>query len=435
LASNSSDSGRATEKSEETKALPVASERRALALLTASIFASSIGTSLLLVDISVIYLQQTGSAILSSLVYVAQYLPIVFLASVAAWLCDRLSPRTLLVTVELVTLVITIGIGALFGRSYILVFALMLARGFLDVVMKSGRGVAAKIYLPPATLERGNNILNGGYYIGSGAGGLLGIAIIDHLTVFEISLVDAGTFLLSAALYAGLVPLRVLERSLGRGGAWRRTMTALARDTRLGREFTYLVLSVALMEGINPVLRVWIPVNWLGLPASGAALTQTIGLVAIAVGLAAATAWLSNDRRDTIHPGLLMALSVISLLGIVASRLPVAVFAAYFGYFAFYEMLYTKCLNGMLVSARTVDMPYLMAAFYGASFGGVIIVVLLTSVLTDKFGLPPMLAGLAIVSCAVMIPVEIAIRRRQKHERHVARNLGADNVALDDRRA
>lgn len=47
-------------------------------------------------------------------------------------------------------------------------------------------------------------------------------------------------------------------------------------------------------------------------------------------------------------------------------------------------MLYTKSLNGMLVFARTADTPYLMAAFYGASFGGMIVVALLASVLTNE---------------------------------------------------
>lgn len=376
---------------------------------------SSIGTSLLLVDTSVIYLQRSGSATLSSLVYVAQYLPMLFLASVAAWLCDRLMPRTLLVSAELVTMAVSVGIGVIFGRSYILVFTLLLVRGFLDVVMKSGRGVAAKIYLSAGNLERGNNLMNGGYYVGSGAGGLLGVAIIDHLTVFEISLVNAGTFLVSAALYAGLAPLRASERSASRGGAWRRTMTALTRDARLGREFAYLVLSVTLLEGINSVLRVWLPVKWLGLPPSGAALTQTIGLVAIVTGLAAATLWLSNDRRDAIHPGLLMSASGVLLIGIVASRLPVVAFASYFGYFALYEMLFTKSLNGMLVFARTADTPYLMATFYGTSFGGVTVVILSTSVLTDQFGLPPVLAGLASLACAVTVTVEIVTRRQRKH--------------------
>lgn len=398
---------------EDATVPPVANERPLLVLLTVSMFASSIGTSLLLVDTSVIYLQRTDSAILSTLVYVAQYLPMILLASVAAWLCDRLSPRSLLIAVQLVTLVVSVGIGALFGRSYVLVFALMLVRGFLDVVMKSARGVAAKIYLSSGTLERGNNLLNGGYYIGSGVGGLLGIAIIDHLTVFEVSLVNAATFLLSAALYAGLAPLRAPERSASRGGAWRRTLTALARDARLAREFAYLVLGVTMLQGINPLLLVWLPLKWLHLPASAAALTQTVGLAAITVGLGAATMWLSNDRRDTVHPGVLMALSVASMLGIVASRIPVAAFAAYFGYSAFFEMLYTKSLNGMLVFARTADTPYLMAAFYGTSFGGMIIVSLSASALTDQFGLPSVLAGLGVVSCGITILVEIVIRRRK----------------------
>lgn len=407
-------------------------QRPVITLLSLSIFFSSIGTSLLLVDTSVSYLEGSGSPTLATLVYVAQYLPMVLLASAAAWLCDRFAPRRLLITVELVTMMVSVGIGVV-SSVHIVVFVLLFCRGFLDVVMKSSRGVAAKMYLDATHLERGNNTMSGGYYFGSGAGGLLGVALIGQLTIFEISLVNAGTFVIAAALYAGLASRRAPKSSFARGGAWRRTMAATARDARLGREFAYLVLSVSFLEGVNPILRVWMPVKWLGLGANAAALTQTIGLVGVAAGLAASTLWLSGARRETIHPGALMTVSATASLGIVASRVPAAAFVAYFGYFAVYEALYTRCLNGILIFADATEVPYVMAAFYGAGYGGMIVVILSTSVITGQFGLPPMLAGLAVASCVGCVLVEVLLRRRRGREQQCEKHSSETSSATDGR--
>lgn len=394
--------------------LDTTSERRALVLLTASLFVSSIGTTLLLVGASATYLQQTGSAVSSSLVYVAQFLPSVAFASVVSWACRTWPARPLLVTVEGASLVVSVTIGALFGSSYWLVLSLFIVRGFFDTTMKAGRAVAMKQYSSADRLARGNTILNAGYYSGAAVGAILGAALLGRISIFGVSIVNACTFAIAMALYAGLpgqrfVPsLTVPEQTRS---AWRRTSRALARDPQLARVFLYLVAGVGLLQGVNQILRVWIPIEWLGMPTSGAAVTEFVGLAAVITGVTIVGIWFcaGTVRRSALP--LFFGSSVVALLLTMATRQQGYAFSAYFGYIMAFELVYTICLNEVLLRGRHEDMPYLMAAFYGSSFALMSVVVIVVGQLVDQVGLPPVLLAFGPLSIAVVLTIESTARR------------------------
>ncbi|WP_422768973.1 MFS transporter [Plantactinospora sp. WMMC1484] len=372
-------------------------------------FISSIGTTLLLISVSVTYLLDTGSILSATTVYVAQFLPPLFFASAVAKLCHRTESRPILVSVELLSLGVALGIGLLFNHSYILVFVLLLIRGCLDMTLKAARGVALKRYVPSEHLARGNSLLNAGYYLGAGAGSLAGVAMIGHLTILQIAMVDAATYLLAALCYAALRPRRrahALEPTPT--GAWRQVVRAMSADPRLARAFAYLLLSVMLLQGMNQLLRVWLPLEWLGLPAGGAAVAETVGLVGILTGLGIVARWMSSKiAASTVYPSVLLLAAALMASPLIGQH-PLPVFAAYCGFTAAFEILYTKSFNDMLLLVRPVDAPALMAVFYSTAFASMTITTLVASRFADSYGMPIVVLTASCLTVLFVVLVELA---------------------------
>ncbi|MEU6963063.1 MFS transporter [Streptomyces chrestomyceticus] len=390
-----------------------AGQRTSLVALFLSMFISSIGTTLLLIGVSITYLHDTGLVLSAGLVYVAQYLPPVCLTSVVARLCQRTPPRALLVTVELLSLTVSVGVGLLFKVSYAAVFLLLVVRGFLDMTLKAGRGVAVKRYFPPDRLQRANTLLNAGYYLGAAVGSLAGVLIVARLTMLELALVDAATFLAAAAVYLMLRPLCALGRTTpDESGAWRRSRRVLKNDARLATTFGYLVLSVVLFQGINQTLRVWLPLQWIGMPVSGGAWSEAVGLAGVLTGLGV-VAWTVSHEHRRLRLAPVFVLTLCLMTSTLLSRDAVAVFAAYFAFMAGFEVLYTKSFNDLLATARQPDVPALVSAFYGLAFAGMAVSVAVTGTLADHVGMPSVVLGVA----GLGLPCALFLERRGRRER------------------
>ena len=381
----------------------------AFVVLWTAMFASTAGATLMLVALSVALLQSTGSALSIGLVYAAQFLPLPLLMPLAERLCDRVAPRRLLVAVELASLVTTLAIGLVFEVSYWIVFALLIARGFFEMTMKSARGVAIKLYLSDEILEQGNTLLANANYLGGAVGGLIGAVLIGRSSMLEIAMVDAATFLLSASLYAALQSRPPPNGSAARPtGLVKRTLLALRRDHHLARAMLYLVGTAILFHGFNHILRVWLPLKWLGLPASAAASFETIGVAGVIVGTVVVASLVSGKRRSGLPTLAFVGLNTAVIATLIASKDPFSAAFAYFAYTATYEIVFLKVLNDIMLRAEPAEVPPLMVSYYGTVFAGMTLAALAVGSITDHFGLPAAVFGVVIATTLVAAAAEYA---------------------------
>ncbi|MDI5936808.1 MULTISPECIES: MFS transporter [unclassified Micromonospora] len=383
---------------------------RPFVALWSSMFVSTIGTGLLLVALSVAYYQRSGEALAAGLVFAAQFLPLIVLMPIATRLCDRLPTRTLMVRLDLVSVVVSLGIGVVFGAAFLPVFLLLVARGFLEMTTKSARGVAIKTYLPDELVERGNTLLNSAYFLGSTAGGLVGGMVIGRVPVVVVAALASVGFAVSAACCRALPPAPAPGSGAGvASGVWRRSLGVLRRDTELTRAFSYLVATVVLFQGVNQIARVWLPLTWLGTPASGAAWLEAVSVSGIVAGMVLVMVGLPARWRLPVR--LLFALTAGLMLVPFATHRTAPAFASYFVYTMVFEIVYLVSFGVVLARTDQGDLPAVMVLFYGVAFSGMTVTVIAVGALTDRYGLPAVLLAVAVAALATVVGTERRARR------------------------
>ncbi|MFI6822882.1 MFS transporter [Micromonospora sp. NPDC050187] len=387
---------------------------RPFVALWSSMFVSTVGTGLLLVALSVAYYQRSGQALAAGLVFAAQYLPLIVLMPIATRLCDRLPTRQLLVRLDLVSVVVSIGVGVAFGHAFWAVFLLLVARGFLEMTTKSARGVAIKTYLPAELVERGNTLLNSAYFLGSAAGGLIGGVVIGQVPVVVVAGLASVGFAVSAACCRALplapAPASAPAEGATTTGVWRRSLTVIGRDPELARALSYLVATVVLFQGVNQIARVWLPLTWLGMPANGAAWLEAVSVSGIVAGMVLVMLGLPGRWRLPVR--VLFVLTAGLMLVPFATHSTVPAFASYFVYTMVFEIVYLMSFGVVLSRTAQPDLPAVMVLFYGVAFSGMTVTVLLVGALTDRYGLPTMLLVVAALALAMVVATE---RRARRH--------------------
>ncbi|MFI9639017.1 MFS transporter [Micromonospora sp. NPDC051925] len=383
---------------------------RPFVALWSSMFVSTIGTGLLLVALSVAYYQRSGEALAAGLVFAAQFLPLIVLMPIATRLCDRLPTRALMVRLDLVSVVVSVGIGVAFGPTFLPVFLLLVARGFLEMTTKSARGVAIKTYLPDELVERGNTLLNSAYFLGSAAGGLIGGIVIGRVPVVVVAVLASVGFAVSAACCQALPPAPAPGSGTGvASGVWRRSLGVLRQDPQLTQAFSYLVATVVLFQGVNQIARVWLPLTWLGTPASGASWLEAVSVSGIVAGMVLVMAGLPGRWRPPVR--LLFALTAGLMLVPFATHWTVPAFASYFVYTMVFEIVYLISFGVVLARTDQADLPAVMVLFYGVAFSGMTVTVIVVGALTDRYGLPAVLLAVAAVALATVVGTERRARR------------------------
>lgn len=404
---------------------------RPFVALWSSMFVSTVGTGLLLIALSVAYYQRSGQALAAGLVFAAQYLPLIVLMPIATRLCDRLPTRRLLVRLDVVAVLVSIGVGVAFGHVYWLVLLLLVGRGFLELTTKSARGVAIKTYLPADLVERGNTMLNSAYFLGSAAGGLIGGVVIGRVPVVVVAGLASVGFAASAACCRALPPAPAPVGASASGpattGVWRRSVAVIRRDRELARALSYLVATVVLFQGVNQIARVWLPLTWLGTPASGAAWLEAVSVSGIVAGMV--LVMLRPPQRWRLPIGALFALTAGLVLVPFATRWTVPSFATYFVYTMTFEVVYLLAFGVVLSRTAQQDLPAVMVLFYGTAFSGMTVTVIVVGVLTDRYGLPTILLAVAALALATVAATERRAQRGGPADRGPDRDAAVPAVA------
>jgi MFS family permease len=355
-------------------------------------FVSTVALVLLVVDVS-------GSASAVGGVLVARLLP-TLASPLVGVLADRLDRRAVLVAADLVRAVLVVGL--IFARDLPVIYALVFLMGAARTVFNPTVRAAFPGVVGGGDLIRANALISGTFSFSVMAGPALGGVLVAFVGLEMAFLLDALTFLVSAALLL-TIPLPAPERDEGEEGFFRElragfgylagarvplviiagaflaTLTAnaaipaeafLARDTFDAGDVGYGLLAslwgggmilgsalVAVLGGrINLVLLYFVSIFATALAFVGVGLSPTFAFALGAIAIAGAANGVDNVSTDTI----------------LQRRVPDAflgrVFAARFLTFSAGEAL-AYPIGGLTVDAMGPRSTYLLAGAATAAAG------------------------------------------------------------------
>jgi MFS family permease len=365
---------------------------------------SFLGDAVSMVALVVLVVQVTGSASAVGGALIARLLP-TLASPLAGVLADRLDRRLVLVASDLARAVFVLGL--IFARDlatiYVLVFLLGLARTLFNPTVRA----AFPSVVGGGDLTRANALIGGTFSVSETAGPALGGLLVATVGVDAAFVLDAATYLISAAMLS-LIPLPRPEREeagfgedlrsgfayLARSrvplaivlGAFLTVLTInitipaeifLAKETFDAGDAGYgllvglygggMVLGSALMVALGDRVRL-LPLYFFGvfaiaLALLGTGLSPTFGL---ALG-ALVVAGIANGTENVIHETILQKRVPEAFLG--------RVFSVRFLGFSVGEIL-AYGMGGAIVDASGARFTYLLAAAATAAAGLVILVIL-----------------------------------------------------------
>jgi MFS family permease len=365
---------------------------------------SFLGDAVSMIALVVLVVQITGSASAVGGALIARLLP-TLASPLAGVLADRLDRRLVLVASDLARAVFVLGL--IFARDlatiYVLVFLLGLARTLFNPTVRA----AFPSVVGGGDLTRANALIGGTFSVSETAGPALGGLLVATVGVDAAFVLDAATYLISAAMLS-LIPLPRPEREeagfgedlrsgfayLARSrvplaivlGAFLTVLTInitipaeifLAKETFDAGDAGYgllvglygggMVLGSALMVALGDRVRL-LPLYFFGvfaiaLALLGTGLSPTFGLALGALAVAGIANGTENVTTETI----------------LQKRVPEAflgrVFSVRFLGFSVGEIL-AYGMGGAIVDASGVRFTYLLAGAATAAAGLVILVIL-----------------------------------------------------------
>lgn len=404
---------------------------RAFLLMWCAMLASTAGTFLLLLALSLTLFTGSGSGFLASAVFGVQWLLPLLAAPLIGWLGSRFRPRGVLAAADVAGAALSLAVGFAYGSGLLAVFALLALRGLAEAVTKSVRVVALKRHMRPADLERAASLFNTSQYLGGAVGGLLGAVLVERLTLVQIAAVDALTFGFAAACYL-LLPAGLRRPDAGgpppTARVWRIAGRALSGRPALLANFHYLLLVTAVFQGFHNVARTPLPVGQLGLGAGGLMLLQVLSSTAIVAG-ALFVALFMQGRGGRVSPALLVAGTAAAMVGAVTLRDPLASLALYTVFIFGFEVAFTKVQKDVIVDCPDEAIAHVSALANALQMASMMGVVFLGGGLMDRIGLAATALAVAAVAAAWMLYVRVLTGRLPTGRVPAAARVGGDAAA------
>jgi MFS family permease len=188
-------------------------------LLALATLASGLGTWLAFVALTVDVFDRTDSATWVSALFIADFLPAIFIGIAAGTLVDRVPRRRLMIASDLVRVVVFALLP--FANDPALIVALAAVAGFATGFFRPAVYAGLPNLVPDRDLAGANSVLqtleNAAWAVGPILGGVLVAATGPDAAYW----INAATFLVSAALLTR-IPSRVLQAAAAVGhGYWR----------------------------------------------------------------------------------------------------------------------------------------------------------------------------------------------------------------------
>jgi MFS family permease len=286
---------------------------------------SFLGDSLSLVALLLHVAETTGQALAVAWLLLAGDFAPALLGPLAGTVADRLDRKRVMVGCELAQAALVAAI-ALWLPALPLLLVLVGLRALAGQVFQPASRAAVPAVVADRDLERANAAIGFGTNGGEALGPLAAALLLPLLEVRGVLLVDAASFLVSAALL-GLLPAMA-----GPAPGRRASFLADARDglRYLRREATLRVVAagyfaVVACNGIDDVALVFLATDTLG--AGEAAVGLLLG--AVGIGLLAGYALVARARGRVPTAALLLAGFAVSSAGNLLTGLAWAVAAAF----------------------------------------------------------------------------------------------------------
>ena len=351
---------------------------RPFRLLWSARAVSFLGDSLSLVALMLHVAETTGQALAVAWLLLAGDFAPALLGPLTGTVADRLDRRRVMVGCELLQGALVVVI-ALWLPALPLLLVLVGLRAVAGQVFQPASRAAVPAVVPERDLERANAAVGVATNGGEALGPLVAALLLPVLEVRGVLLVDAASFLVSAALLALLPPLA------GSGGGARARPASFLVDAGAGlrylrgqpilRAVVGGYVAVVACTGIDDVALVFLATDTFGAGGSAAGLL----LAAVGIGLLAGYALLARtggrtppiDRGTTpAVAGLLLAGFAVSSAGNLLTGLAWAVAAAFA-----VQAVRGLGIAAMDVAATTlvqgVAPPALQGRVFGSLYGGI----------------------------------------------------------------
>jgi MFS family permease len=307
---------------------------RAFRTLWTARLISFVGDSVGLIALLLYTASHFGTALAVALLLLAGDFVPSLLSPVAGAVSDRWDRRAVLISCELVQGGL-IAVIALTLPSLPLLLLLVAIQSCVAAVFQPAARSAVPGLVPEASLERANAAIGFGTNGLESAGPLAGAALLAVLSVRDLLLADAGTFVISAALLATLSALPVLPgRQAGAAGRTRSPAGALLVQARDGLRFiwqdkvvrviTLAFCAVVLFNGVDDVALVFLARHTLHSSNAAASLVYA----GAGLGLLAGFLVIARTAPLLSMPLLIVAGYAISSLGNLLTGLSFAILAA-----------------------------------------------------------------------------------------------------------
>jgi MFS family permease len=307
---------------------------RAFRTLWTARLISFLGDSLGLIALLLYTASHFGSGLAVALLMIAGDFVPSLLSPVAGAVSDRWDRRPVLISCELVQGGL-IAVIALTLPSLPLLLVLVAVQSAVAAVFQPASRSAVPSVVPDADLERANAAIGFGTNGMDSAGPLAGAALLAVLSVRELLLIDAVTFVISAILLATLPALPALPtRPAANAAAVKPSVAALLAQARDGlsyiwqnkviRVVTLAFCAVVLFNGVDDVALVFLARHTLHGSASAASLVYA----GAGLGLLAGFLLIARAAPRLALPLLIVAGYAVSSLGNLLTGLSFAILAA-----------------------------------------------------------------------------------------------------------
>lgn len=375
--------------------------------LALSTLINSAGTTLFVSALALSLFSMDSSAVKASGVYIAQFLPAIFFLPLAVKICDSYAVRTGLISVEVVSALITVLMGLCIQADWLTPLYLILAvRGFIELTTKTFRSIGVKIFADPVSLDKANNLVMGGSFIGQALGALAGFFLVSHISLMHIAIVNGFTYFLSAlcCLKLALVNVKRESRSFVFHSGWA-GLAEIRQNKDLMVYFMYFSLVVIVFQSYNQVARTWIPLAWLDLGLGKGIIGEVIGCMGIIAGLLIVNFFLSRSKQPKRLAFLSIFITCLFVSTPFVTVSPVVSLTLYFVYMVLFEIGLMVSMNGLLAVCPQHKVASVMGLFYGLSFGGLTISGLSMALAADHYRLPTVSLVLSVVALIVLFGI------------------------------
>lgn len=288
---------------------------------------SFLGDALSLVALMLYVAETTGQALAVALLLLAGDFAPALLGPLTGTISDRFDLKRIMVGCELTQAGLLVVI-ALWLPSLPLLLALVALRAVAGQIFQPASRAAVPAVVRDQDLGSANAAIGIGTNGGEALGPLLAALLVPILDIRGVLLLDAATFLASAALLAFLPPLtRDAPTGVARGTFLDDTMAGLRYiwATPLVRAICLGFFAVVAFNGIDDVALVFLATDVLGGGDSAVGLL----LAAVGIGLFIGYALLARPNRRVVMGTLLLAGFAISSAGNLLTGLAWAVAAAF----------------------------------------------------------------------------------------------------------